>query len=373
MVPVQPRYLPYLDGLRAVAVLLVIWSHFPFVAGSTLSETIAKISSVLRTGYIGVDLFFVLSGFLITRILLAERRAMGGISFRAFYFNRFLRIFPIYYLCVAIYAFVFARGDGDLLSLLTYTFNFYKPFHPEPAALEHTWSLSVEEQFYLIWPFLISAIPLRWGRIVTGAIIPLISLMAALIIAGWFESTLAGSIIYMSVVTRMMSLSLGAFLAFREMNGDKADGLRATLPLGSGIFVLAADNIGRAVHLVPAGGFYWSGALAGYALLSFGTIMLLLDADNRVVAWGRAFLSLGPLRYIGRISYGLYLYHMLVLFLMGLAQYQVEKTGTTFTRAMTALFVTFAVAGLSYRYLESPLLRLKRRQRTGISAEPAPA
>ncbi len=74
MLPVQPRYLPYLDGVRAIAVLLVIWSHFPFVTGSTLSETIAKISSVLRTGYIGVDLLFVLSGFLIKRLLVAERQ-----------------------------------------------------------------------------------------------------------------------------------------------------------------------------------------------------------------------------------------------------------------------------------------------------------
>ena len=102
--------LPFLDGVRAIAVLLVMAAHFPFVAGSAASQSLWTIIQALRTGYIGVDLFFVLSGFLITRILLNERAATGTISLRAFYVNRALRIFPIYYLCVGIYAVVFARG-----------------------------------------------------------------------------------------------------------------------------------------------------------------------------------------------------------------------------------------------------------------------
>ena len=190
----QLPYLPYLDGLRAVAVLLVLWAHFPFVTGSFVSEAFWKISQALRTGYIGVDLFFVMSGFLITRILLNERLSNGTISFRRFYINRALRIFPIYYICIAIYALLYARHDGDLLSLVTYTFNVYKPLYPDPVALEHTWSLSVEEQFYLAWPFVMAAIPLRMGKAITGIVIPAISFAAALLVAECVESSVAANV-----------------------------------------------------------------------------------------------------------------------------------------------------------------------------------
>lgn len=357
------RHLPCLDGLRAVAVLLVMWAHFPFVAGSAVSEAIWRISQALRTGYIGVDLFFVLSGFLITRILLDERLTNGGISFKTFYVNRALRIFPIYYLCIAVYAAAFAPREGDLSSLVTYTVNFYKPFHPDPAALEHTWSLSVEEQFYLVWPFVVAAIPVRWGKIVTGVVIPVVSFLTALVIAESFDAPAAASVIYMSVFTRMMSLSLGACLAFYEADGDVPDGRRAMITIGAGAGVLVCDNVGRALHVIPPGGLYWSGALVGYALLGFGAIMLLVNAAHPAVAPVRAFLSLAPLRYVGRISYGLYLYHYPILFLFALAPYQVDHLGTDPARLAASLLATFATAHLSYRYIESPLLRLKRRPR----------
>ncbi len=366
--PFKPRHLPELDGLRAAAVLLVLWAHFPYVAGSTTSLAIWKFGQALRTGYIGVDLFFVLSGFLITRILLAERDSAGSISFGKFYLKRVLRIFPIYYLCVAIYILTFAHGDGDVLSLATYTFNYYKPFHPAPSALEHTWSLSVEEQFYLLWPLIISATPRSWGRALTGAVIPAIGLATALIVAACLDNALAANVIYMSGPTRMISLSLGAYLAFREVSAQPLAGMRAAGLVVLGVVVLAADNAGRALHYVPAGGFYWSAALVGYAALSMGTVALVIGADNPVAAPIKAVLRLRPLRYIGKISYGLYLYHYLILFLFGLAPYQTEGVGTSLALASAALVTTFAVAALSFQLLEGPLLRLKDR----LSTSPLP-
>jgi peptidoglycan/LPS O-acetylase OafA/YrhL len=166
----------------------------------------------------------------------------------------------------------------------------------------------------------------------------------------------------------MISLALGAYLASREMSGEPLAVSRAAGLVVLGIAVLAADNVGRVFHFVPAGGFYWSLALAGYAALSIGTVALAIGADNAVIAPVKAALRWRPLGYIGKISYGLYLYHYLILFLFGLAPYRTEAVGTSLTLAMAALLATFAVAALSYHLLESPLLRLKDR----LSAGPLP-
>jgi peptidoglycan/LPS O-acetylase OafA/YrhL len=340
-----------------------MWAHFPFVAGSPVSQGIWKVSQVLRTGYIGVDLFFVLSGFLITRILLEERGRTGGISLRSFFAKRALRILPIYYLGIAIYAAVFAWSSGDLLSLATHTFNYYKPFHPEPMALEHTWSLSVEEQFYLVWPFALLAIPARLGKVTTSLLIPLVSVLAALFIAATFESALSATMIYMFSITRMMSLSLGASIAYGEQEGDQPGGWQAGLVILIGVAVLAVDQAGRYLQIVPAGGYYWSVALVGYAMMGFGTVSLLVAPAGRMVTAVNAALSWAPLRYVGRISYGLYLYHYLVLFLLNIAPYQTEKSGASASRLLAAVVLTFVCAHLSYRYFERPLMRLRDRPR----------
>jgi peptidoglycan/LPS O-acetylase OafA/YrhL len=355
------EYLPQLDGLRAIAILLVLWVHFPFVENSKLSHAVWSVGQMIRAGYIGVDLFFVLSGFLITRILLEERLRTGNVSFRRFYMKRALRIFPIYYLCIAVYALFFFKGDGDFFSLITYTVNYFKPFHSEPTALEQTWSLSVEEQFYLFWPFIVASLPLAMGRSVTACIIPMISLAVAFLLAISFPNALAANMIYMFAPTRMMSLSLGSFLAFNELNGDKFETSRAVLWAGAGGALLASDEIGRKLGLIPAGGFYWCIALVGFAITSLGAVSLLLYGRDRATRTVRGILSLAPIRYIGRISYGLYLYHYLVLFFLDIPQYKVAAIGTSWERALLAIILTFGIAHVSFRYLETPFLRLKNR------------
>lgn len=346
-----------------------MWAHFPFVTGSRVSEAIWTVSQVLRTGYIGVDLFFVLSGFLITRILLDERRRTGDIALPAFFAKRALRILPIYYLSIAVVAAAFTVPPGDLLSLATHTFNYYKPFHPAPMALEHTWSLAVEEQFYLLWPFAVLAIPLRLGKVITSLWLPLVSVAAALVLAALFDSVLSASMIYMFGITRMMSLSLGASIAYGEQAGDPAGGWRAALAILTGVAVLAVDQAGRMLQLVPVGGYYWSVALVGYAMLGFGAIALLVHPSSGAGAFARAvaaaarLLSSPALRYVGRISYGLYLYHYPVLFLLQIAPYQTATTGTSAPRLLAAVGLTFLCAHLSYYYFERPLLRLRDKPR----------
>lgn len=371
MMPSPLPHIPQLDGLRAVAVILVLWVHFPYIQESSISKAFWMVGQATRAGYIGVDLFFVLSGFLITRILLHERQGTGGISFRMFYAKRALRIFPIYYLCVAVYAVSFAGDRSSLLSLLTYTFNFYHPLHLTPNALEHTWSLAVEEQFYLVWPLLVAWLPLARGRMITGLVIPAVSMLIALLLAINLDGTVAAEFIYVSSPTRMMSLSLGASLAYREFAADAPVGWRSFLEIGAGFALLVADNAARTLGLIPAGGFYWCIAIVGNAAVSLNTVSLLIHSRDSLTAAARAFLTLGPLRYIGRISYGLYLYHYLILFLLDVPPYKAVGSGATAGVVLVALAITIAAAAVSFRFLEAPLLSLKGRLGQRISAPAA--
>lgn len=361
-------YISQLDGLRAIAILLVLWVHFPFVEGSDVSRAFWTIAQATRAGYFGVDLFFVLSGFLITRILLNERARTGRVSLRSFYIRRALRIFPIYYLCLLVYARFFALQEGDLTALLTYTFNYFKPFHSDPMALEQTWSLSVEEQFYLFWPFLVATLPLASGKRMTALLIPAFSFACALLLAAHFEGEVAMKTIYMFGPTRMMSLSLGAYLAFREHEGDLPKWSESATWLGAGAAIILLDSGARAAGLIPSVGLYWSVALLGSALAILGVVSLLLFGGTAPVLAGvRRFLSLAPLRLIGNVSYGLYLYHYLILFFLDIPISRTLESGAPAWRVALAVGLTFLIAFLSYYCLERPLLGLKDR----LSAAPA--
>jgi peptidoglycan/LPS O-acetylase OafA/YrhL len=359
----QPRiaYLPYFDGLRAVAVLLVLWVHFPYIQNSALSKSIWKAGQFVRGGYIGVDLFFVLSGFLITRILLQEQARNGLINYNLFFRKRILRIFPIYYLCILVATLYFGNNSGSLVSLFTFTYNYYHPLHPAPNPLEHTWSLSVEEQFYIIWPFLATRIPGNWSVTVTGYVIPAAAVATALLFAGSLDSTLAASFIYMSGPTQMMSLSLGASLAFVERSARHPKDFNTVLCFGLGVALLAAGQLAKHFGLIAHGGYAGCIAIVGYALICASTVSLLVFSRNAGIEALRSLLSFLPLRYLGQISYGLYLYHYLVLYLMDIPPSKVEGTGTDFGRAFLALAASLAVASLSFHYLERPLLSLRYR------------
>ena len=149
------HHVPVLDGLRAVACLLVIIAHLPF---KFFSPEAKVIDQILRPGYLGVGLFFVLSGFLITRILMYNRDR--GVSLKSFYIKRSARIFPIYYLTIIAVAF-FQPGTYLWFHAL-YLNNIPYFFGSGPNPIGHSWSLAVEEHFYLAWPLIITFVPLRW-------------------------------------------------------------------------------------------------------------------------------------------------------------------------------------------------------------------
>ncbi|QUS39076.1 acyltransferase [Tardiphaga alba] len=174
---------PAFDGFRGIGVVVVIFSHCPPVLESGVYNALLHVNMASRVGYVALDIFFVISGFFITRLLLRERAKTGRISFKDFYMRRALRIFPVYYLTILACYFIFNFNTADTISLLTYTFNFYHPLHPVPNPLEHTWSLSVEEQFYFFWPLLILLVPPRWLNAVTGRVIPLLAVASGLVMA----------------------------------------------------------------------------------------------------------------------------------------------------------------------------------------------
>jgi peptidoglycan/LPS O-acetylase OafA/YrhL len=328
----SPNRLKQLDGLRAVAVTMVMAFHF-----------IPWVDRVAPLGAIGVRLFFVLSGFLITRILLASRTQATSAALRSFYIRRSLRIFPLFYLVLALAALI---NIGPVRATIgwhvTYLTNAYLFMRGDwHGSISHLWSLAVEEQFYLVWPWLVLLLPER----------RLPALIAVMVCAAPLSRLLIGG--PMSAVLPIAcvdSLGAGALLALptarRTMIGA---GLAIGVPLlaitlalryagFSGVALEAALDFG--VSLTSA----W---LVGRAARGFdGSIGALLMAR--------------PVVYIGTISYGLYLYHGFMPYVLG--RYIpgfVEMSWASRFALLTA--ATLATAALSWRLFEAPILALKDR------------
>ena len=363
----DPRRLtnfPAFDGFRGIGVLIVLLSHFPQVLDNELYNLIWQINQGPRLGYICLDIFFAISGFFITRLLLREQEATGTISFSKFYYRRALRIFPVYYFTAFVCYFVFHFGVADSLSLLTYTFNIYHPFHPAPHPLEHTWSLSVEEQFYFIWPLLILLVPRRLTSVITGKVVPVLAIVSGLIIAlafGIQDNLMAGDLVYMSLVTRMLSLSLGGWLAVREFENRPLRGWPCLLLLIVAIVLQFIDRKARDLGIMTSQPLYWTIALAAYAMISVAFTSTIVF-DRGIVGRGlTAALSLAPLRWIGAMSYAIYVVHLPVLFYMGLNDGALNGAKVPIAQVAIALAVSMAFAIISYFVIERPLQSLRHK------------
>jgi peptidoglycan/LPS O-acetylase OafA/YrhL len=350
------RHMVQLDGLRALAVLAVLLSHF---GGSD-----NLIAQMLPWGAMGVRLFFVLSGFLITGILLQCRnkkiagQASGGQLLGKFYTRRFLRIFPVYYALLIAITLLNIRPVRELFWWhLTYLSNFHFALlggFQGPGS--HFWSLAVEEQFYLVWPWLILFTPQRW-------LVPLN--VAMVVLAVGFRS-------------------IGVWLGYNNL-------ALQILPIGC----LDALGMGSLLAVLTTGGRTWSQPAQRFASISFWcglSLSAFLSLADRValgrnlevawqvfglalifvalVAWGAQgmsgwvgkFLGWRPLVYIGKISYGMYLYHAFMpvvgprLFgFLGLPAFYQRFDGTLNTA------LTIALASASWHFFEAPINRLKER------------
>ncbi len=347
-------YLPGLDGLRAVAVTAVLLYH-------------AGLAS-LPGGFLGVEVFFVISGYLITTLLLAEWHARGRLSFTGFWLRRARRLLPALYVSLAATLVIallavpqeVASLRGDAAAAMIYVTNWYlifshKPYFVamgRPSLLGHLWSLAVEEQFYLLWPLTFAGgmrILRRRGMpaaLLAGAVASA-TLMAALYRPGSDPSR-----IYYGTDTRAAGLLLGAALAFLWAPGSQVARLgRAGPPLldAAGLASLAvlAWAFARLDEFQPA---LYRG---GFALVALATAVAIAAVVGRRSRLGQA-LGLRPLVWVGLRSYSIYLWHWPVF---ALTRPQLDLPIAGLPLLALRLAVTTILAELSYRHVETPIRR----------------
>jgi len=339
--------IPALDGLRGISISLVLLAH---LSGTRDVATGARLPDLDSLGNLGVRIFFVISGFLITLLLLHERAATGRISLPRFYLRRGVRILPAASLYMAV---IFLAAAFDLLVLapwdrlhaLTYTVNYH---HLRSWYVSHLWSLSVEEQFYLLWPAVLLLFGARRGLWLAFALV----VAAPCIRMGiWLYWPARRIEIGEAFSTIGDAIATGCLLAgLRERLGRSARYLRclrspwfAVVPL----LVFAAN----ALQQYPAIDFLFGETLMNVA------IALTIDRCVRVDGdWVRRLLDSRPLAGLGVLSYSLYLWQ--------------EPFLNRFARSLATLFpfnllLVFACAAASYYLVERPLLRLRQRLRRG--------
>ena len=362
--PAAPRYAG-LDGLRAVAVLLVVVYHlFP--------------AWFLHSGFVGVDVFFVISGFLITSLLLRERAASGRIALRAFWTRRARRLLPALALVVTVSSSAAWLVGGDVLVDLgrqvlgaaTFSYNWVAIADgasyfsgAEPELFRNLWSLAVEEQFYVLWPLLLPALLLvrrRWLRITVALALAAASALwaAALVTIVTSASDTSGGALtraYYGTDSHAFGLLIGVALALllaARMTGDRMPGPRPIVAGVAGWVALAALI---AVAAWPGGASLYPYIPLAASVLTAVVIALAVGASSR---FGRA-LDVQPLRWIGERSYGIYLWHWPIVVLLTVA-----TTGSFVDAAIPvpvgilAALITVVASALSYRFLEQPVRRL---------------
>ena len=345
--PFRLGYRPSLDGMRGFAVSVVIAHHafLPFFPG----------------GKVGVDIFFVLSGFLITSLLIEEGRKTGEINLTKFYTRRVLRLIPalvVLLLFVQCYSLIFLRGtsfwrtERAIAAVIFYCANWVRAYQLGGLShLGHAWSLSIEEQFYVVWPFLFRLL-IRARRSERS----IVALLAVAILAVWlrrislWHGIASGDRIYFGGDTRSDELLAGCVLAvWLHMNAFPWRRVEQMV----GYFLIPACLViaGLVVHPPPMGIMYTLGWPC--VELAVGTVLLSLVVTDGGIF--RKMLEARPVVWTGKLSYGLYLWHFPIL-----AKVLEWKFLGGFER-LVGLVLSFAVAAASYYFVELRFLRRKRQ------------
>lgn len=349
--PKGHKYFAQLDGLRTVAILFVMVEHFG-----------GELPKYFSAGYYGVDLFFVISGFLITSILM---KSQGGFktAYIRFTGRRTLRIFPLYYLTLAIlYPVDFADVREDIFWLATYTWNYAAQWREGENWLFYLWSLSVEEQFYLFWPFVILTLR-RWPKTVLAVTLVIVAVSYAQLLYNIFPSQRPYN--YTGLINRMGSLGVGAAgaIAFifgwlpKQLYASRLVELATLLVLG---WALTATNGWRLPVLATCSLILVLKAVTG---------KFSLPLISRLLAHPKV-------TFIGRISYGIYVFHWplglalneyvfdpiwLNINFDALGPLQKLRWHSWIIKLPLYFGIVTGAAALSFRYFESPLLALKDR------------
>ena len=357
-------HLPALDGLRGVAILGVLLFHTGHLSG----------------GFLGVDLFFALSGYLITDLLLREIEATGAVSLVAFWGRRIRRVLPALATMLAgVTVLVWAVGPPDMVRttladgpwvqlnlvnwhLLAESASYWDRFGPA-RVFEHLWSIAVEEQFYLVWPLVLLIIA-RFGRRVDRrvAVVAAVASAVSLILMVMLVSSADPTRVYTGTDTRAFSLLLGAVVATGPVRAVLA---RAVGRWAAAVLTLLAVGIGTAWLLVDGVNSSWlfTGGLFAHSLASALLIGLCVQTPRALVA---KVLARQPLRWLGLISYSLYLWHWPVFVLLS-----PQRTGLGgWPQTVVVCAVSIGLAALSKYLVEDPIrFRAKwARGRSGLFA-----
>lgn len=352
-----------LDGLRALSVAAVIWHHSG--GGMVASEW-------AQHGHHGVTLFFAISGFLITTLLLREHDRHGAIDLRAFYVRRALRIFPLYYAVLLTYVvlvFVLERHSkvgqdffSNLIYFATYTSNWFVALDGR-VIFYFSWSLAAEEQFYLVWPPLMKRLGSRARALAVALAAVVVIALLDVLLPRWLPQSGSAQMVLRVVHNTPLAIIVGVAAAL--LLHDPAGFARCR-------FWLAATRWHSAIWLAlgvfaaVAPGLPWFTVHVALAMLVVACCMREDHALARL-------LQTPILVYMGTISYGLYLLHMLCKNFVGKVFAAAGIELGAFDYFFATLLLSIVVAGLSYRYFESRFLRMKGRFDRSASPVPTPA
>lgn len=332
-----------LDGLRGISIILVIWHH---------AEHFTNVA--LGYGFLGVDLFFIISGFLIVTLLLREKRKSGDVSLKSFYIRRFLRIFPLYYASLfLIVIFALFLGSATIFSSISAdfpkSFFYVSNWFPMVSMLSITWSLSAEEQFYCVWPWLE-----KYGKdMIVLLLISLLSIFIGIqVLHGQFG--LFADLPHFLLETSFTPIFLGVGLA-HILNSEKYFNLVAPVLCSPwallSIGLVLSSLIGLSIK-----------DISGLPRLIFHlcfTLILAIVILKEQSSLG-SFLQWKPLARIGMISYGMYLLHLIAMHIVSkiIGLFHIDFILSKF---IFTFFLTWVFAEISYRYYETPFLNLKNR------------
>jgi len=367
-------YRPELDALRFLAFFLVFSQH-AFVASlidrvSTLPRIQQVFSWIALGGRFGVNLFFILSAYLITELLLREKSISGTVDVRGFYVRRILRIWPLYFVFIAFCLILprFTPAVFPLKALLFFVLlsgNWYLVLYGGiPSPVGPLWSVSIEEQFYLLWP-LVVRVAKRTQIIAIAVGLIFIAFAVRWMLLAHSAPT---HTVWHSTFTRLDEIALGV-LAAVLLNGRAPKihpGLRVVL-FAAGITLLGLSP--SWFHVLSDTRSLADGML-GYGCGTVAAALLFLSFLGAPQD-GFKFLTSRPLTYLGRISYGLYVLHQFVLEAVKVILYRLLGHCPMGLRFFLAIPPTILLAAISYRWLESPFLRLKHRFEHISSGAPA--
>jgi peptidoglycan/LPS O-acetylase OafA/YrhL len=350
-------HIAQLDGIRAIAALIVLADHlWRYPEGYVTANYIAS------SGWLGVDLFFVLSGYLITSILVKDRESPT--FFRDFYLRRALRIFPAYYLMLVLLFVVFPHFSHTPALIAERTKAIWHVLYLSNVIIgidgwnlgliSIAWSLAVEEQFYLVWPVLVRLCTRQRIAIVCGGLVVMAPLARWALYGqiGWIWD-------FVAMPLRADSFAWGAVIA--TVGVGRLARFARPAALVSGAFIAAmvlTGHLERNTLLVSSIGYSAAG------MLGAAVLVLAMTGEHRI-------LSSRPLREIGKVSYGLYLLHPLCSVIVSHIWEPKTFLGSC-GFVLIAGAVSLGAATISFRFYESPFLRLKDRWTVGVIAVPTP-